>query len=293
MLTSTPALYIATVLIWGSSWFVISFQLGVVPPAVSIVYRFALAAIILLVYCGLSGKPMRFSLRDHCFIALQGFFLFSLNYLIFYWATPMVTTGLIAVVFSMIVFMNIVNSALFFRQRVQLKVVMGALLGLVGISFIFWPELAQLRENGSALLGLGLSLLGTFIASLGNMASVRNQANSVPVLQGNAFGMLYGSIFLTVFALVSGAEFNYDFRWTYSASLIYVSLIATILGFSAYLTLLGRIGADRAAYTTVLFPIVALSISTIFEGYQWTLPALLGIALVVAGNVLMIKKQAT
>lgn len=290
MLTSTPALYIATVLIWGSSWFVIHFQLGVVAPAVSIVYRFALAAIILLAYCGLSGKPMRFSLRDHCFIALQGLFLFSLNYLIFYWATPLVTTGLIAVIFSMIVFMNIVNSALFFRQRVQRKVVMGALLGLLGISFVFWPELAQLRESGSALLGLGLSLLGTFIASLGNMASVRNQANSVPVLQGNAFGMLYGSIFLTAFALVSGAEFNYDFRWTYSASLIYVSLFATILGFSAYLTLLGRIGADRAAYTTVLFPIVALSISTVFEGYQWSLPALFGIVLVVAGNVLIVKK---
>lgn len=290
MLTSTPALYIATVLIWGSSWFVIHFQLGVVAPAVSIVYRFALAAIILLAYCGLSGKPMHFSLRDHCFIALQGLFLFSLNYLIFYWATPLVTTGLIAVIFSMIVFMNIVNSALFFRQRVQRKVVMGALLGLLGISFIFWPELAQLQESGSALLGLGLSLLGTFIASLGNMASVRNQANSVPVLQGNAFGMLYGSIFLTAFALVSGAEFNYDFRWTYSASLIYVSLFATILGFSAYLTLLGRIGADRAAYTTVLFPIVALSISTVFEGYQWSLPALFGIVLVVAGNVLIVKK---
>lgn len=290
MLTSTPALYIATVLIWGSSWFVIHFQLGVVAPAVSIVYRFALAAIILLAYCGLSGKPMRFSLRDHCFIALQGLFLFSLNYLIFYWATPLVTTGLIAVIFSMIVFMNIVNSALFFRQRVQRKVVMGALLGLLGVSFVFWPELAQLRESGSALLGLGLSLLGTFIASLGNMASVRNQANSVPVLQGNAFGMLYGSIFLTAFALVGGAEFNYDFRWTYSASLIYVSLFATILGFSAYLTLLGRIGADRAAYTTVLFPIVALSISTVFEGYQWSLPALFGIVLVVAGNVLIVKK---
>ena len=153
----------------------------------------------------------------------------------------------------------------------------------------FWASV-QLQESGSALLGLGLSLLGTFIASLGNMASVRNQANSVPVLQGNAFGMLYGSIFLTAFALVSGAEFNYDFRWTYSASLIYVSLFATILGFSAYLTLLGRIGADRAAYTTVLFPIVALSISTVFEGYQWSLPALFGIVLVVAGNVLIVKK---
>ena len=291
MLTSTPALYLATVLIWGSSWFVINFQLGVVAPSVSIVYRFALAAIILLAYCGLSGKPMRFSLRDHCFIALQGLFLFSLNYLIFYWATPLVTTGLIAVVFSMIVFMNIVNGAIFFRQRVQRKVVLGALLGLLGISFIFWPELAQLRENGSALLGLSLSLLGTFLASLGNMVSVRNQANAVPILQGNALGMLYGSVFLAIFALVSGAEFNYDPRWTYSASLIYVSLFATILAFSAYLTLLGRIGADRAAYATVLFPIVALSISTVFEGYQWTLPALFGIALVVAGNVLIVKKS--
>ena len=291
MLTSTPALYLATVLIWGSSWFVINFQLGVVAPSVSIVYRFALAAIILLAYCGLSGKPMRFSLRDHCFIALQGLFLFSLNYLIFYWATPLVTTGLIAVVFSMIVFMNIVNGAIFFRQRVQRKVVLGALLGLLGISFIFWPELAQLRENGSALLGLSLSLLGTFLASLGNMVSVRNQANAVPILQGNALGMLYGSVFLAIFALVSGAEFNYDPRWTYSASLIYVSLFATILAFSAYLILLGRIGADRAAYATVLFPIVALSISTVFEGYQWTLPALFGIALVVAGNVLIVKKS--
>ncbi|MCG8383165.1 MAG: DMT family transporter [Gammaproteobacteria bacterium] len=290
VLLSTPVLYIATVSIWGVSWFAIRFQLGVVPPELSIVYRFGMAAVIMVVFCLWRGESMRFSPRDHFFIALQGIFLFSTNYLVFYWASATLTSGLIAVIFSTIVFMNMLNAAIFFGQKTTQAVIVGAGLGLVGIVLIFWPELAQLSRDRGALVGLGLSFLGTFMASLGNMASVRNQKQAISVLQSNAYGMLYGTVFLLVYVFWADVELTYDERWPYSVSLVFLSLFATVLGFGAYLTLLGRIGPDRAAYATVLFPVVALSVSTLFEGYEWSVPAGLGVALVLLGNALIIRK---
>ncbi len=221
-------------------------------------------------------------------MALQGLNLFCLNYLIFYWATAELTSGLIAVIFSTIVLMNIVNSALFFRKSIDASMVAGAITGLLGIILVFWPEVANLQQSSGALKGLMLSLLGTFIASLGNMISARNQREHIPVIQGNAIGMAYGAIILFLFAVVQGVTFEYDTSLPYNLSLLYLALFGSVLAFGSYLTLLGRIGPEKAAYATVLFPLVALGISTLFEGYEWSLIAAGGVALVVAGNILII-----
>ncbi|AKH19166.1 DMT family transporter [Sedimenticola thiotaurini] len=288
MLTHSVSLYFAAVFIWGSTWYAIKFQLGAVPPELSVAYRFTLAALILFAWCLLRGLPLRFGRREHLWMALQGLMLFCLNYLIFYWATAELTSGLIAVIFSTIVLMNIVNSALFFRKPVNATMVVGACIGLLGITLVFWPEVANLQHNGGALKGLVLSLLGTFIASLGNIISARNQRQRLPVIQSNAFGMAYGALILFLYALFQGVAFVYDPSMAYNLSLLYLALFGSVLAFGSYLTLLGRIGPEKAAYATVLFPLVALGISTLFENYHWSLMAAAGVVLVVAGNVLII-----
>ncbi len=290
MLSHSTTLYLATVLIWGSTWFAIKFQLGVVAPEVSVVYRFALASLALLGFCAWRRLALRFNARAHAWMAAQGLFLFGLNYVVLYWATETLTSGLIAVVFSTIVLMNIFLAALFFAQRIEPVMVAGALAGLAGIALVFWPQLTALSERG-AWQGVALSVLGTAFASLGNMVSQRNQGQRLPVIQSNAFGMGYGAALMAVWALARGAEWTYDPAPAYTVSMLYLVLFGSILAFGGYLTLLGRIGAARAAYAMVVFPLVALGISTLFEDYRWTPAAGTGVLLVLAGNALVIASR--
>lgn len=286
------SLYALTVLIWGTSWLAIKFQLGVVAPEVSVVYRFALAAAITLGFCLLARRRMAFSRADHGFMALQGVFLFSTNYFLIYLGSQHLTTGLVAVAFSTIVVMNIIGNSLLFRAALRPRVVAGAALGLGGITLVFWPEVAAFDLSRAGSLGLVLSLAGTASASLGMLTSAWNQRRrALPVIESNAFGMLYGCLFVTLLTLLRGSPFAFDPAWPYVLSLLYLAVFATVVGFWSYLTLLGRIGADRAAYATVLFPVVALALSTWFEGFQWSLPAALGIALVLLGNVLILTRS--
>ena len=281
-------LYLGTVLIWGSTWLAIKFQLGHVAPEVSIAYRFSLAAIILIAYCVVRRRRMRFSLRDHVGMALLGLFLFSANYFLFYLATGHMTTGLVAVVFSGIVVANIIFGAVLLGNPIRLRVVMGAISGIIGLTVVFWPEVSAFNLHQDGTLGLLLSIGGTITASLGNMASVSNQRRGIPVLQANAFGMTYGAAFMILFALLGGRSFSFDVSPAYIVSLIYLAVFGSVFAFGFYLTLLGRIGADRAAYTTVLFPIIALGLSTVFENFQWSPWDFAGMLLVLGGNVLVL-----
>jgi len=292
MVMSSTNLYLSTVLIWGSTWYAIKFQLGIVEAEVSLVYRFSLAAIILLAFCLWRKKNLRFSVSEHKFMALQGLFLFSSNYLVFYWATELLTSGIVALLFSTVILMNIINSAIFLGKRVNARVIVGAMFGIAGIASVFWSELSIVESNADSWHGLWLCLIATLFASVGNILSARNQKNKLPVLQTNAWGMAYGAIFMTLYSLFNGADFNYDTSISYSLSLVYLSVFGSILAFGCYLTLIGRIGADKAAYTAVLFPVIALGISTLFEGYQWSIEALLGFCLVLLGNYLVLTKSS-
>ena len=283
-------LYTIVVAIWGSSWLGIKYQLGHVAPDLSIAYRFLLAAGILLAFCLATRRSLRFSRRDHLFFAAQGFTLFSLNYLLFYVAAGYVTSGLMAVAFSTITVMNIANGALLFGHRIDRRVAIGALAGIVGLALVYWPEIAGVELSHAALIGLGLSLAATYSASLGNMVSVRHKARAIPVIESNALGMSYGALFALGFALLRGAPLVFDPSWVYGLSLVYLALFASVFGFGAYLTLLQKIGADRAAYSSVLFPLVALGLSTLVEGYRWTPLAALGVALVLAGNLVVLRR---
>ncbi len=281
-------LYAATVLIWGSTWIGIKFQLGVVDPVLSVAYRFTLAALIMFGFSNLRGLSLRFTFRQHLFIALQGVFLFSINYLLVYLAELYLTSGLVAVIFSTLVFMNVIVGAIFLGTPVRANVVIGAVVGLTGIALVFLPELNAFNLQDSGFVGLLLAFGGVVSASFGNIASARNQREGIPLVQTNAFGMAYGALLMFLYGLIRGIPFQFDWSTAYVGSMVYLAVFGSILAFSAYLTLLGRIGADRAAYASLLFPIIALGLSTLFEGYRWNGLALLGTVLVLTGNFLVL-----
>ncbi len=284
------SLYTITVLIWGSTWLGIKFQLGDVDPLVSVIYRFTLASILLGVWCGLRGLNMRFAMRDHLFIALQGTCLFAVNYWLFYLAEVHLTSGIVAVMFSTIVFWNILNGRIFLKTPVRVNVICGAGLGIVGIGLVFWPELSGFSLADEGFKGFVLSMVATLLASFGNILSVRNQKHGLPVVQTNAYGMAYGTLLMLSAALIAGKSFTFDPSALYIISLLYLALFGSVIAFGCYLTLVGKIGADRASYATLLFPIIALIISTLFEGYRWSPPALAGVAVILAGNALSLAK---
>jgi drug/metabolite transporter (DMT)-like permease len=287
------ALYLITVAIWGSSWYGIREQLGVVAPTVSLSYRFLLAAAILWVFCAVTRRSLRFAPRVHGWMALQALFLFCGNYILFYYAGSHVVSGLLALCFSTISLMNVANTALFMRQPVDRDAVWAGLVGLAGLVLVFVPEFQEKGLGAAPLIGFGLSMLATYLASLGNVLSVKLKAEAVPVIQSNAWGMAYGALFCVAFSVASGATFNYDPRPSYSVWLVLLAVFASVIGFGTYLTLVQRIGAGRAGFSSVMFPLVALSISTVFEGHTWTPLAGIGVVLVLCGNLILLLRRRT
>jgi len=283
-------LFSASAIIWGSTWLAIKFQLGLVDPIISVSYRFILASFILLLFCRISGLNLKYNVKEHLFIALQGFFLFGINYWLVYLAEVHLPSGLVAVIFSMIIFFNIFNGAIFIGSPIRVRVIAGAALGIVGIGLVFKQELLSFSLSSDNSLALVIAGLGALTASLGNITSVHNQKINLPVIQTNAFGMMYGALFMLIISLIMGKHFSFEISYAYIGSLLYLSIFGSIIAFTCYLTLLGKIGADKAAYVTLIIPVIALILSTIFEEYTWTLYAFIGVALILIGNMLVLIK---
>jgi drug/metabolite transporter (DMT)-like permease len=286
-------LYLSSVFIWGSTWLFITFQFGIVPPAVSVAYRFALSALLLFGWCLSRRQPLRFSRNQHLWMLLQGVLLFGVNYVCVYLAETEVTSGLVAVVFSLIVFLNIAGARIFFGTAVRRATLLGAVLGVSGIVLVFLPEFSRMSGSGNPSAGLSLALAGAVAASGGNLVASRNHRAGLPVVPMNTFGMLYGAAVVAGFALLTGQPFVFDWSARYLASLAYLALFGSILAFGAFLTLIGRIGADRAGYITVAIPVVALVFSALFEGLRWQWSLVIGMLLCLAGNVAVLRRQAT
>lgn len=289
-MTHPAILYALTVLIWGSTWFAIKFQLGTVEPAVSVAYRFLLAAALLFAWCWWRAESLRFSPRSHMWMMLLGLSLFGLNYLLFYYATVDLTSGLVAVAFSTIVIFNIANAALWLKTPIQASAVIGGLLGIGGIVLVFWPELDFSDTSQRTSLALLVALLATVSASFGNVISARNQREGLSVMPTNAWAMSYGALFMLAWALLNGMDFGLEIGWPYILSLGYLVVFGSIIAFGSYLTLIGKIGPAKAAYATVLFPLVALAISAVFENYRWGPTTIAGVMLVVVGNIVILRR---
>ncbi|MGH7702532.1 MAG: DMT family transporter [Gemmatimonadales bacterium] len=288
---NTLGLYLTSVLIWGSTWWVITFQFGAVPPAVSVAYRFALASLILFGWCRVRRLRLGFSVPDHLWMALQGVLLFGTNYVCVYLAEVEIASALVAVAFSLVVFLNIAGARIFFGTPFKRATLLGAVLGMSGVVLVFLPELEQGAGKGNSTLGLAYALVGALSASLGNLVASRNHRRGFPVVQMNTFGMLYGALFVALYAVLARQPFRFDWSARYLVSLTYLAVLGSIVAFGAFLTLLGRIGADRAGYVTVAIPVVALLLSALFEGLQWNGLLVLGFLLCLAGNISVLRSK--
>ncbi len=288
---SNSVLYGLTVAIWGSTWLAIEYQLGVVAPEISIVYRYGLAAAVLFLYCFIRGLSLTFNVKQHIWFLFLGLLLFCLNYVFAYRAQVHITSALAAIAFSTMLWMNLILSRIVFGTRAGGRVIFGAFLGISGLLVIFSPEIGEVSISDSVLYGALLAWLGALTASVGNMVSQAAQKAALPVVQANAWGMLYGAILTGLIAFAQGHEYRFDATFTYIASLLYLAVFGSVVAFGAYLTLLGRIGAHRAGYATVMFPVVALILSILFEGLSLSTTIVFGTSLVLLGNLLVLKEK--
>lgn len=277
-------LYTVSVLIWGSTWLAIEFQLGVVPVEVSLAYRYLLAAALAFAWCRFSGAGLRFDWRAHRTFILMGTFMFGLNYLAAYAAQIYITSALNAIGFSAMVWLNIINARIFLGARIDRSTFIGAALGIVGILVIFWPQVQDISLSDSVFIGACLSLTGALLASFGNILSQAAQRKGLPVMPSTAWSMLYGGLLNGGLALALGRPFIFDPSPAYVGSLLFLAAFGSVVAFGCYLTLLGRIGAGRAGYSMIMIPIVALILSALFEGLRLESNIVIGVALALAGN---------
>ena len=278
-------LYATTVLSWSASWYALKVNSGYsVSPPVTICWRFSLAAVLMIGFVALSGGRLRFDARTHGAFALLGVFMFSTNFIFFYYASTMLVSGLLAVVFSLASVVNLVIGA-FRGDLAGPRRWFGAALGALGIALLYGPALAA----GGGGLGLLLCVLGTVSFCIGNQVSQTLSRRALPVMSASAWGMLYGALWSALLSLTGGHRFVYDSAPAYTVSLLFLTIVSTVIAFWAYLNLVSRIGAGRAAYATVMFPVVALLLSTALEGYAWTPLAVSGAALALGGNLFVLR----
>ncbi|ORM74399.1 hypothetical protein HA48_04410 [Pantoea wallisii] len=282
-------LYLAVVLIWGTTWIAIFLQqeAAATPVYVAVFWRFLLASVVMLVILKLFKRLRSLDRRDHLFCMAQGCCVFGFNFVCFYHAAALISTGLESVIFSMAVLYNALNSWIFFRQRPSARLLPAAVLGLGGIVALFWHDIQAAHPAPQLLWGVGLSALGTLGFSFGNMISTRHQRRQRDVLTTNSYAMLYGAIVMLMMALLQGDALAPALNLQWLGAMSYLALFGSVLGFGAYFTLVGRIGASQAAYSTLLFPLVALTLSTLYEGYQWHNNAIVGLVMILAGNMVM------
>jgi len=281
--------FVIPCLIWGSTWFAIKFQLGKVDPLVSVVYRFLIAGLLLIGFSLIRKLNLRYTFREHLLMIVQGIILFGFNYWLVYLAEKNLASGVVAIIFSFSVFTNIFFNYLLLKGKIRREVIAGAVLGIAGTLLIFSHELQsseQLIVGYQAFLFCFGSIV---LASLGNILSKHNQNRKLPVIQTNAFSMTYGSLAMLLMVPLSGRSFSFDASIPYVASLFYLAIFGSIVAFTLYLKLVGDIGPDRAGYTTLVAPVIALIISSFFENYQWGIVAALGIVLLFAGNIMALK----
>ena len=290
---SNSFLYLMTVLIWGSTWIAINYQLGDVVPEASVSYRFILSALILFVFAKMKRLPMKFSFKQHGLFAAFGVCLFGMNYLLLYNAQQHINSALACIAFSTLMLMNIINAKVFFKTHITKQVYFGGAFGLLGIVTLFWPQLTDIELGATTFLGLGLCLLGTFSASIGNMLSIKNQKNNVPIVQANAWGMMYGAIFTSLAVIVQGKQFTFSFEPAYLTSLVYLSLFGSVIAFGCYLSLMTRIGSHKTSYANIIFPAIAVIISTVVEDFAWSEYTVIGLSFVLLGNLVVLTKTST
>lgn len=291
MNTRNLFLFVICSLIWGTTWFVIKFQVDSTSPIVGVFYRYLLATILMFaINVVFIKKTLRYPWANHKYFILQGLFNFCLNYILTYVSEKHINSGLVALTFTSLIYFNMLGMWVIFKRDISKNVILGALLGFIGILFLFWKEIANFNADQFTLYGIIIGIIATFCASIGNMFAYKNHLLKVPVMTFNAFGMLYGTLFSLIIGLARGENFTFPTSSSFILSLLYLSLFGTVIAFWAYQTLVGTLGAERAAYTSIISPVIAVLISIIFENTFFSIQLMIGMVLCFAGNLLALKK---
>ena len=285
---SNLQLFAVCVLIWGSTWLAITYQLGTVAPELSVAFRFLIAAAGLFVFCRWRGHALRFQWHQHLDLLLFGGSMFCLSYIFVYHAELYIVSGMVAVAYSASPMINMLASRMFFGTPVTARVTIAAALGIVGIVCVFWNEFGKFSGSRQLELGVIFTILSVLASSAGSMVAMRTQRRGFATWPSMTWGMFYGGALALAYAALIGREFKFETTLTYVGTLLYLALFGSIITFACYLTLLKRVGAARSSYVGVMVPLVALVVSFFFEKFQWGWMTTLGVALSVAGNMLML-----
>ena len=279
--------YGLTVLIWGLTWTAIRLQVESAPVDVSVFYRFLMASVVALVVLALLGCLQTLTLKQHGWLFLQGLTLYSVNFLLIYRAAESMTSGLLAVVFSLAALFNALNGWLWLRLKPTARLYPAVALGITGVALLFWHDLQLGNATGASIL---FAAAGTFWFSMGNLVSIKVRLAQIPLLVANAWAMVYGAVILGVWCLLQGVEWVVPTSATFWGATVFLAVPGSIIAFYCYITVIQTLGADRAGYATVLFPVVALSVSTWLEGFEWTTTAVLGALLAILGNYVLFRR---
>ncbi len=277
--------FIVCTLVWSSTWLVIRTQLGVVPPAWSVAYRFLIATAAMVAYALFTGGRMRLTAREHGLAAVYGIAQYALNYYAVYLAERVVTSGLVAVVFALLLVPNALFAWAFLRQGVSRAFLLGSAVAMVGLVLLFSHELrsAPPAAHAAIWIGIGWSLLGVLFASIANVMQAARAAKAVPVASLVAWGMAWGTLFDCLCAFVMDGPPVFDPHPGYWLGTLYLGLIGSALAFTCYFYVIRAIGPGRASYSSVRSPVLAMLLSTVFEGYRWSAEAAVGALLAICG----------
>ena len=285
----TLVIYGMVVLIWGGGFIAVEFQLGLINEEVSVLYRFAAATTLILIYIAISRKPMfSFQMRDHFLFALIGLFFFSCNFFLIYSAQKYLTSGIVAIAFSMALFFTQINSLVFLRMPLRLKTAIGGGICIAGLVLVFRDTIFLSDLGHNMTKGMLLILAAAYIVSLANVVTAKITARGLPIIQSNAWAMIYGTLYNFFIVVLLGGEFVYDTRISYWVSFVYLAALGSVVGFLLYFALVRRIGPERSVPAlTILAPLIAFIVSVVVEELAVTPVLVIGVASVLAGNIVI------
>ncbi|WP_298832764.1 DMT family transporter [uncultured Piscinibacter sp.] len=285
-------LFAICVLVWGTTWYAITWQIADVAPEFAVALRFALAGTVVLAFAARRGVPLRFTPRDHARLALQGAFMYGLSYVCVYHAERHVVSGLVAVGYSASPLVVSLGAAAAFGAALSARFLLGGLVGLAGVTLIFWPEIAGPSPGARSALGTAFTVAAVLLSAVGSLSASRNRHHGLPFWPALGYGMVYGALAALLASLALGRELRLPTDAAWWLSLLYLAIAGSVLTFACYLTLQDRLGPGPAGTIGVMTPLLALLVSLAFEGYRPQWPTLLGAALAIAGNVAMLSRGA-
>ncbi len=280
---------IVCAMIWGTTWYAITLQLGTVPTIASIVWRFGLAAILLFIVSAVIRQPLKLTRAQHLAALGQGACAFSVSYAFTYAAEGHVASAIVAVTFASLTFINLVLFRLAAGQKAAAASWGGAVLGLVGVAVLSGGEVLGAGFDQRAAIGVGLALIATTASAFGNFFAWRGQNAGSAAIPSTAWAMAYGTGLLVIFGLATGVRFHIDPTPAYVGSLLYLSIFGSVIAFGLYFTIARTIGYAMASYISALTPPIAMLVSVMFEGATFGWSALAGLLLVLSGQLLLIR----